>query len=139
VRLSFIELVAVGLQVTPEIGAQIAIVFVGGASFEVTPIGGREWGISLALGFVSIPLGALIRLLPSDPFERLFKKLGLLGRPDVLPTTSPNPDTVGWNAITRVRDNLNTFANVRGGRVRSSSFVIKSRTARISQEKERPV
>ncbi|KAJ7935352.1 hypothetical protein B0H13DRAFT_2227205 [Mycena leptocephala] len=122
-----------------EIGAQIVIVFVGGAAFEVTPIGGREWGISLALGFVSIPLGALIRLLPSDPFERLFEKLGLLGRPDVLPTTSPNPDTVGWNAITRVRDNLNTFANVRGGRVRSSSFVIKSRTARLSQEKERPV
>jgi Ca2+-transporting ATPase len=139
VRLSFIELVAIGLQVTPEIGAQIVIVFVGGAAFEVTPIGGREWGISLALGFVSIPLGALIRLLPSDPFERLFKKLGLLGHPDILPTTSPNPDTVGWNAITRVRDNLNTFANVRGGRVRSSSFVIKSRTARLSQEKERPV
>ncbi|KAJ7816555.1 hypothetical protein B0H13DRAFT_2380349 [Mycena leptocephala] len=83
------------------------------AAFEVTPIGGREWGISLALGVVSIPLGAIIRLLPGDPFERLFKTLGLLSRPDVLPTTTPNPDTVGWNAITRVRDNLNTFANVR--------------------------
>ncbi|KAJ7871380.1 Ca-transporting ATPase [Mycena olivaceomarginata] len=121
-----------------EIGGQIAIVFIGGASFQVTPIGGREWGIALALGVVSIPLGALIRLLPSEPFEQLFKKLGLLGHPDVLPTTSPNPDTVGWNAITRVRDNLGTFANVRGGRVRSSSFVIKSRTARLSQEKEHP-
>ncbi|KAJ6577147.1 Ca-transporting ATPase [Mycena capillaripes] len=122
-----------------EIGGQILIVFIGGASFSVTPIGGREWGISLALGVVSIPLGAIIRLLPSDPFERLFKALGLLGSPEILPTATPNPDTVGWNAITRVRDNLNTFANVRGGRVRSSSFVIKSRTARLSQEKERPV
>jgi len=122
-----------------EIGGQALIVNIGGAAFQVTKIGGREWGISLALGVVSIPLGALVRLLPSEPFERLFKKVGLLGRPDVLPTTSPNPDTVGWNAITRVRDNLGTFANVRGGRVRSSSFVIKSRTARLSQEKERPV
>ncbi|KAJ7127093.1 calcium-transporting ATPase [Mycena epipterygia] len=122
-----------------EIGGQILIVFIGGAAFEVTPIGGREWGISLALGVVSIPLGALIRLLPNGPFEKLFKRLGLLGSPDVLPTSAPNPDTVGWNAITRVRDNLGTFANVRGGRVRSSSFVIKSRTARLSQEKERPV
>ncbi|KAJ7494644.1 Ca-transporting ATPase [Mycena galericulata] len=122
-----------------EIGAQILIVFFGGAAFEVTTIGGREWGISLALGVVSIPLGVLVRLLPSDPFERLFKWLGLLGSPDILPTTAPNPDNVGWNAITRVRDNLGTFANVRGGRVRSSSFVIKSRTARLSQEKERPV
>ncbi|KAF8206554.1 hypothetical protein K438DRAFT_481244 [Mycena galopus ATCC 62051] len=122
-----------------EIGAQIAIVFIGGAAFQVTSIHGREWGIALALGFVSIPLGAFVRLLPSDPFERVFKKMGLLGHPDVLPTTSPNPDTVGWNAITRVRDNLGTFANVRGGRVRSSSFVIKSRTGRLSQEKERPL
>ncbi|KAJ7274496.1 Ca-transporting ATPase [Mycena haematopus] len=121
-----------------EIGGQILIVFIGGAAFQVTRIGGREWGIALALGFVSIPLGVLVRLLPSDPFERLFKRLGLLGHPEVLPMTS-NPDNVGWDAITRVRDNLGTFANVRGGRVRSSSFVIKSRTARFSQEKERPL
>ncbi|KAJ6513357.1 Ca-transporting ATPase [Mycena sanguinolenta] len=121
-----------------EIGGQIIIVFVGKSAFQVTRIGGREWGISLALGFVSIPLGALVRLLPSEPFERLFKKLGLLGRPEVLPLAS-NPDNVGWDAITRVRDNLSTFANVRGGRVRSSSFVIKSRTARFSQDKERPL
>ncbi|KAJ7052601.1 Ca-transporting ATPase [Mycena amicta] len=122
-----------------EIAAQIIIVFVGKAAFSVTPIHGREWGISLALGFVSIPLGALVRLMPSEPFERVFKWVGLLGRPEVLPTTAPNPDNVGWTAITRVRDNLNTFANVRGARVRSSSFVIKSRTARLSQDQERPV
>ncbi|KAJ7104244.1 calcium-transporting ATPase [Mycena belliarum] len=122
-----------------EIGIQVLIVFVGGAAFQVTTIGGREWGISIALGSASIPIGALIRLLPNGPFEKLFKRVGLLGRPDVLPTNSPNPDTVGWNAITRVRDNLNTFANVRGGRVRSSSFVIKSRTARLSHDQERPV
>ncbi|KAK7033038.1 calcium-transporting ATPase [Favolaschia claudopus] len=122
-----------------EIGAQILIVFVGGAAFQVTRIGGREWGISLALGVMSIPIGALVRLLPNEPFDRLFKATGLLGKPEILPTTSPNPDNVGWNAITRVRDNLGTFSNVRGARVRSSSFVIKSRTARLSQEKERPV
>jgi len=52
---------------------QIAIVFVGGAAFHVTRIGGREWGISLALGFVSIPWGAIIRLLSTKAFESLFK------------------------------------------------------------------
>ncbi|KAJ7227098.1 Ca-transporting ATPase [Mycena pura] len=122
-----------------EIAAQIIIVFVGGSAFSVTPIGGREWGISLALGVVSIPLGALIRLMPNEPFEVLFRRVGLLGKTEILPSTTPNPDNVGWNAITRVRDNLNTFANVRGARVRSSSFVVKSRTARLSQDRERPV
>lgn len=119
-----------------EIGVQILIVFVGGAAFQVTRVGGREWGISLALGVVSIPLGALIRLLPNEPFEKLFKKLGLLGsHQPVLPTTRPDAE---WNsAIQLVRDNLGTFANLRGGRVRSSSFVVKSRSARLSNDDER--
>ncbi|CAK5269233.1 unnamed protein product [Mycena citricolor] len=123
-----------------EIAVQVLIVFIGGSAFQVTRIGGREWGISLALGVVSIPLGVFVRLLPTAPFEKVFDRLGLLGRAqDILPTTATGPDNVGWNAFTEVRDNLSTFANLRGGRVRSSSFVIKSRPARISQDKERPV
>ena len=120
-----------------EIIVQIVIVLIGGAAFQVTHISGREWGISLALGVVSMPLGVLVRLMPNAPFERLFIRLHLLNNPEVLPTTRPDGE---WNfAINRVRDNLGMFSNVRGGRVRSSSFVIKSRTARLSQEKERPV
>ncbi|KAK0222080.1 Ca-transporting ATPase [Armillaria fumosa] len=116
-----------------EVGVQVLIVFVGGAAFQVTRIGGREWGISLALGVVSIPLGVAVRLMPTKPFEKVFKKLGLLGRSEVLPTK--NSDTEGWTgAITVVRDNLGTFANLRGGRVRSSSFVVKSRRATLSDD-----
>ncbi|KAG2345938.1 calcium ATPase, partial [Suillus weaverae] len=55
-----------------KIAVQVVVVFIGGTAFQVTHIAGREWGISLALGFISIPLGALIRLLPNRPFERLF-------------------------------------------------------------------
>ncbi|KAF5371839.1 hypothetical protein D9615_009535 [Tricholomella constricta] len=121
-----------------EIGIQVLIVFVGKDAFQVTTITGREWGISLALGIVSIPLGALIRLLPNGPFERCFKKMGLLGRPDVLPTASPEAEV--WSgAVALVRDNLGTFANLRGGRLRSSSFVIKSRLSRTSQENQAPL
>ncbi|KAF8071684.1 calcium-transporting ATPase [Lyophyllum atratum] len=121
-----------------EIAVQVLIVFVAKDAFQVTRIGGREWGISLALGIVSIPLGALIRLLPNGPFETLFTKLGLLGRPNVLPTASPEAEV--WSgAVALVRDNLGTFANVRGGRLRSSSFVIKSRLSRTSQERQAPL
>jgi len=49
--------------------------FVGGGAFQVTHIPGREWGISLALGFMSIPLGVLIRCIPTPPLERAFIKL----------------------------------------------------------------
>ncbi|KAF9000698.1 calcium-translocating P-type ATPase [Cyathus striatus] len=118
-----------------EIAVQIIIVFVGGAAFQVTRMHGREWGISLALGVVSIPWGAVIRCMPNGPFEKLFNAFGLLGRKEVLPTTKP--DTEGWGgAITLVRDNLSTFANVRGGRLRASSFVVKSRSARLKDEEK---
>jgi len=116
-----------------EIAAQIIIVFVGGAAFTVTRIGGREWGISLALGVVAIPWGVIIRLLPNGPFEAFFKFIRLMGKPEILPTTKP--DKEGWSgAISMVRDNLGTFANIRGGRLRSSSFVLKSRSARLPQD-----
>jgi Ca2+-transporting ATPase len=119
-----------------EIVIQVVVVFFGGAAFQVTRVGGREWGISLALGVVSIPLGALIRLMPNPPFKNFFIKVHLLQNPQVLPTTRPGSE---WNAaITRVRDNLGMFSNIRGGRLRSSSFVIKSRSARLRNEADRP-
>ncbi|KAH9905078.1 calcium-translocating P-type ATPase [Fomitopsis serialis] len=117
-----------------EIGVQILIVFVGGAAFSVTRIGGAEWGISLALGLVSIPLGALIRYIPNAPVERLLKTLHIMSTPAVLPTTRTDGD---WNtAIELVRDNLNTFAHIRGGRMRASSYVDRSRKARPLPETE---
>ncbi|KAF8149645.1 calcium-translocating P-type ATPase [Pholiota molesta] len=52
---------------------------------------------------------------------------------EILPTVKHEQD--GWNgAISMVQDNLSTFANLRGGRLRSSSFVIKSRSARLSSD-----
>ena len=30
-------------------------------------MGAKEWIISLALGFVALPLGALIRFIPNEP------------------------------------------------------------------------
>lgn len=110
-----------------ELGVQVLIVFVGGAAFQVTKIGGREWGISLALGFVSIPLGALIRFIPNPPVEKFFRKIRLLRDPDLLPSSRPDGE---WNdAINMVRDNLFLFSHVRGARLRGSSYVGKSRKA----------
>ncbi|EIW84082.1 calcium-translocating P-type ATPase [Coniophora puteana RWD-64-598 SS2] len=117
-----------------EIAVQILIVFIGGAAFQVTPVDGKVWGISLALGVASIPIGALVRLLPNGLFERLFKLVRLLpSDEEILPTIRPDAE---WNsAIQLVKDNLATFSNVRGGRMRSSSFVVKSRSARLQDER----
>ncbi|KAL8366265.1 hypothetical protein RB595_004843 [Gaeumannomyces hyphopodioides] len=46
------------------IGGQILIIFIGGDAFKITPLDGKEWGMSIGLGAMSLPVGALSRLIP---------------------------------------------------------------------------
>lgn len=46
------------------VGGQVLIIFVGGQAFKITPLNGKEWGLSVGLGAISLPWGALIRLTP---------------------------------------------------------------------------
>ncbi|KAK3503343.1 putative calcium p-type ATPase NCA-3 [Neurospora crassa] len=46
------------------IGGQVLIIFVGGEAFKITRLNGKEWGMSIGLGAISIPWGALIRKFP---------------------------------------------------------------------------
>lgn len=103
--------------------------FFGGAAFQATPMSGRDWAISVALGFVSIPLGFLIRCIPTLPSERLFIAIHLMRDPKAPPTLAGAERDAedGWNpAIRKVRDQLPTLPCVRGARKRASSFVCKN-------------
>ncbi|EIW70907.1 hypothetical protein TREMEDRAFT_29328 [Tremella mesenterica DSM 1558] len=116
------------------IGGQILIVEVGGAAFTVTRLHGREWGISLIIGLLSLPIGALVRLIPDEPVERILVKYKLYPDRNKLPTTSPLAEEEKYEynpALSRVKDNLSTYANIRGGRLRASSIVAKSRSAQM--------
>ncbi|GKT83036.1 plasma membrane calcium-transporting ATPase 4 [Colletotrichum tofieldiae] len=46
------------------IGGQVLIIFVGGDAFQIKPLNGKEWGLSVGLGAISLPFGVLIRLIP---------------------------------------------------------------------------
>jgi Ca2+-transporting ATPase len=110
-----------------EIGAQVLIVFVGGAAFQVTPLPGLEWGVSIAIGLLSMVVGAIMRLVPDRWFEALWIKLRLMRDPKELPSPTWNP------ALDKVRDDLSTFQRIRGGRLRGSSFVMKSKSAQLEK------
>lgn len=102
-------------------------------------MGGKEWAISLVLGCMSLPLGALIRLTPSEPCKRVFEKLRLLPKPDAPPTMFPDAEPGFAFAEGQMRDNLSTFASLRGGRMRGSSFVRTHRSANPDPEVPRLV
>lgn len=115
------------------VAGQVLIVQVGGPAFQVVPIGGRDWAISIILGLLSLPLAILIRLLPPGPFETLLIRLRLYPDPTApLPVISPQAAEKQWNeGINKVVDNLTVFAQIRGGRMRSSSMLMKSRSKQM--------
>jgi P-type Ca2+ transporter type 2C len=115
-----------------EIVIQVIIVFVGGVAFNVQSISGEFWGISIALGTVSLPLGFLVRLIPNGPIEKMAIALHILPDPNALPTVDPGVEKYP-SAIETVRDDLSMFANIRGGRIRASSVALKSRTKRMKE------
>ena len=74
------------------VGGQILIVEIGGAAFSVTRLGGRDWGISLIIGLISLPIGACVRPLPSAPVERWLIKMRIHPDPNKLPVIAPEAE-----------------------------------------------
>jgi hypothetical protein len=88
---------------------QVLIVQFGGPAFQVQAIDIISWLICVGLGFLSLPVGVVIRLIPID-----FK----LSQP---PPSEAEVDLENnWNdAIKQVRSQLRIFQTLRGGRFRA--------------------
>lgn len=109
------------------IGGQVLIIFVGGRAISVVdpPLDGVQWGISIVLGALSIPIGVIIRLIP-DEFASLLV-------PDIIKRkTAPKvivedeERRVVFNpALEEVRDQLLWLKKVKGGRLNNLKFKIQ--------------
>ena len=53
-------------------GFQVMIMYVGGAAFSIARQTGPMWGTALICGFLSIPVGWLIRICPNEWVEAIF-------------------------------------------------------------------
>ncbi|KAI8361695.1 PMCA-type calcium-translocating P-type ATPase [Blakeslea trispora] len=51
---------------------QVLIVQFGGPAFQVVPLDATQWAIAVLIGFISLPIGVVIRLIPDDIFGFLF-------------------------------------------------------------------
>lgn len=63
------------------VGCQIMIMFVGKRAFQIAPISGRDWGVSLVISLISLPWAIVVRLFPDLWFEKIAK---FVGKPVVL-------------------------------------------------------
>ncbi|PGH01481.1 calcium-translocating P-type ATPase, PMCA-type [Helicocarpus griseus UAMH5409] len=100
------------------VGGQIMIVFIGGQAFKVKRLDAVQWGISVILGLLAIPMAVIIRLIPDEFVWKLIPEIWTRKktRPQVLIS---DEDRFEWNpALEEIRDQLTFLKTVRGGRLR---------------------
>ncbi|KAI9722349.1 MAG: hypothetical protein M1812_001821 [Candelaria pacifica] len=99
------------------VAGQIMIIFVGGAAFSVTPLNGAQWGYSVVLGALSIPVAVIIRLIPDELIRKLIPS-GLRRQSTPQLVVSDDERHFAWNpALEEIREELSLLKLLRGGRI----------------------
>jgi P-type Ca2+ transporter type 2C len=97
------------------IAGQILIIFIGGTAFAVTRLNGAQWATSVILGLLSIPFGAMIRLIPNE-FIKFFIPRRLLERKRKTAIIDEE-QIIEWNpVIEHIRDDLLFIKSLRSRR-----------------------
>ena len=109
-------------------GGQILIIFVGGHAFSIAPEGqsGTMWGIAIFLGFLSIPVGIIIRLIPDWIIVAMVPSF-LKRRAKTVPGLTISDEEMGKypEPLADVRDELNFLRRMKGGRLNNLKFAIQ--------------
>ena len=109
-------------------GGQVIIIFFGGAAFQIAPQGQTPtmWGIAIVLGFLSIPVGVIIRLIPDWVLEALVPEF-LKRRASKVPGLTVSDEEMGMypEPLADLRDELNFLRRMKGGRLNNLKFAIQ--------------
>ncbi|GAB0136531.1 hypothetical protein EsDP_00004830 [Epichloe bromicola] len=126
-------------------GGQVLIIFVGGAAFQIADppsdpaIHGTLWAIALVLGFISVPVGIIIRLIPDWIILAMvpnFIKNRSHGVPGL--TVSDEEMNMYPEPLADVRDELNFLRRMKGGRLNNLKFAIQHPKETIMQRSRSP-
>lgn len=105
------------------VACQVMIIYVGGRAFNVVRLNGAQWGYSIVLGFLSIPVGAVIRLIPDELLARLVPEY-LKRRPKGPELTiSDEEEQFRFpKPLADVKEELSFLKRVKGGRLNNLKF-----------------
>lgn len=105
------------------IGGQTMIIFVGGVAFKVVRLNGPQWGYSIVLGFLSLPVGVIVRLIPDELIHKCIPEFFHRKR---TPEVVVSDDDYYWNqGLLEIRDELAFLRKVRGGRLSAIKFKVQ--------------
>ena len=102
------------------------IIFVGGKAFNVVHLNGAQWAYSIVLGFLSIPVGAAIRLVPDELIVRLIPEY-IRSRPKGPEVTiSDEEEHFRFpKPLADVKEELSFLKRVKGGRLNNLRFAMQ--------------
>ncbi|EOO03676.1 putative calcium-translocating p-type atpase protein [Phaeoacremonium minimum UCRPA7] len=112
-------------------GGQVLIVMVGGRPFNISPLGQTPamWAYAIVLGFISIPFGMIIRLIPDALVERLVPESLKRRAHTKIPGVTVSDDDERFSsypaALADVRDELAFLKRIKGGRINNLKFAMK--------------
>ncbi|KAK7928455.1 putative calcium P-type ATPase [Apiospora marii] len=118
-------------------GAQVLIIFVGGDAFNIVrvdmngqkspPQTGAQWGYAIFLGILSIPVGAIIRLIPDSLLASLVPEQFKRKSPRLPGLTVSDEERFNYYpaAFTEVRDELAWLKRIKGGRLNNLKFAMQ--------------
>ncbi|KAK8044919.1 Calcium-transporting ATPase 2 [Apiospora rasikravindrae] len=119
-------------------GAQVLIIFVGGDAFNIVrvvneqgqkspPQTGAQWGYAIFLGILSIPVGAIIRLIPDSLLASLVPEPFKRKSPRLPGLTVSDEERFNYYpaAFTEVRDELAWLKRIKGGRLNNLKFAMQ--------------
>ncbi|KAH5617385.1 hypothetical protein HBI23_257890 [Parastagonospora nodorum] len=102
------------------IGGQTMIIFVGGVAFKVTRLNGAQWGYSIVLGFLSLPIGMIVRLVPDELVRKCIPNF--FRRKNTPEVIISNEDYQWSQGLLKIRDELGFIKTIRGGRLSNLKF-----------------
>lgn len=108
---------------------QVLIIFYGGPAFSISddPQTPTMWAIAIVLGFISIPVGIVLRLIPDSVFEAMMPEF-LKRRANKVPGLAISDEEMNMypEPLSDVRDELNFLRRMKGGRLNNLRFAIQN-------------
>jgi P-type Ca2+ transporter type 2C len=103
------------------------IIFVGGAAFSVVRLNGAQWGYSLVLGILSMPVAIIIRLIPDELIRKCLAFLPRRHHHSTPSFTFEDDERIQeWNpALEDIREELSFLKRVRGGRMSELAYKLQ--------------
>jgi P-type Ca2+ transporter type 2C len=109
------------------IGGQVMIIYIGGDAFDIEGLTGEQWGYSIFFGFLSIPIGAIIRLIPDGFVRRLIPRSFSLNAHSKRPELRVEDDEQFSfpKPLQDVKEELSFLKRVKGGRLNNLVFAMQ--------------